>query len=131
MAKQVPLIDYLVLGDTPHLKVHECEACRARFFDRRNACASCGRGSFRDVALPTTGIVKSFTIVHIAAPGIPVPFVAALIDCEGTSVRANLVNIRPDPAEVRTGMKVRLTTNSIGTDSLGVEAVGFAFEPLI
>jgi uncharacterized protein len=130
MAKQIPLVDYLALGDAPHLKVHECEGCGARFFDRRNACASCGRGSFRDVALPTTGVVKSFTIVHNAAPGIPVPFVAALIDCDGTSVRANLVNIRPDPAQVRTGMKVRLETGSIGTDSLGVEAVGFAFAPL-
>ena len=38
---QVPMVDYLVLGDQPHLVANECEACGARFFDRRNACAAC------------------------------------------------------------------------------------------
>ena len=41
MADQVPLVDYLVLGDSPHLVASECVACGARYFDRRNACASC------------------------------------------------------------------------------------------
>jgi uncharacterized protein len=129
MPGQIPLVDYLVLGDSPHLKVRECEACAARFFDRRNACASCGKTSFREATLPSTGVLKSYTIVHSAAPGIAVPFVAALIDCGGTSVRANLVNIAPDPAVIKTGIKVRLVTQLIGDDSLGVDAIGFAFEP--
>ena len=29
MAKQVPIVDYLVLGDQPHLEAHECEECGA------------------------------------------------------------------------------------------------------
>ena len=41
MANQVPLVEYLVLGDSPHLEANECTSCGARFFDRRNACASC------------------------------------------------------------------------------------------
>ncbi len=128
---QVSMVDYLVLGDQPHLKAHECTRCAARFFDRRNACASCGSMEFKDVPLPAEGEVKTFTIVHFAAPGVPVPFVAALVDCGGTSVRTNLVNIDPDPAVVKTGMKVRLVTQSIGTDSTGVEAMRYAFEPAI
>ena len=48
--------------------------------------------------------------MSFAAPGIPVPFVAALVDCEGTSVRANVINVEPDPEHVRLGMKVRLAT---------------------
>ena len=79
---------------------------------------------------PTTGEVRAFTIVSFAAPGIPVPFVAAVVDCEGTSVRANLMNVTPDPEHVTTGMKVRLATEVIGTDDNGTEAVGFGFEPL-
>jgi uncharacterized OB-fold protein len=67
--------------------------------------------------------------VSFAAPGIPVPYVSAVVDCDGTSVRANLVNVEPDPEHVRTGMPVRLTTFPIGTDSTGCEAVGFGFEP--
>ena len=49
------------------------------------------------------GEVRTFTIVSFAAPGIPVPFVAAVVDCEGTSVRANLINVTPDPEHVSTG----------------------------
>jgi uncharacterized protein len=125
----IPLVDYLVLGDRPHLIAHECNECHARYFDRRNACANCFATSFRDVDIATDGTVRSFTIVTFAAPGIDVPFVAALIDCDGTSVRANLVNVPPDPEHVRLGMKVRLTTFPIGTDTRGTEAVGFGFEP--
>ena len=127
---QVPLVDYLVLGDSPHLVAHECTSCGARYFDRRNACAGCSGTEFRNVDVPTDGELRAYTIVSMAAPGIPVPFVAGVVDCDGTSVRANIVNTPPDPDHVTLGMKVRLTTFPIGTDSAGTEAIGFGFEPL-
>ena len=130
MAQQVPLVDYLVLGDQPHLVANECTACGARFFDRRNACANCSGTDFKTVEISTTGQVRSFTIVSFAAPGIPVPFVAALVDCAGTSVRANIVNTPADPEHITLGMKVKLATFAIGTDTAGTEAIGFGFEPL-
>src|SRR5205823_7202226 len=93
MAKEVPLVDYLVLGDRPHLVANQCAGCGARYFDRRNACAACEGAEFTKVDVATEGTVRAFSIVSLAAPGIPVPFVAAVIDCAGTSVRANLVNV--------------------------------------
>ena len=130
MAEQVPIVEYLVLGDSPRLRAHECSGCGARFFDRRNACASCFATDFRDVEVATEGEVKAFTIVAHAAPGIPTPFVAAVVDCDGTTVRANVINVDPDPDHVELGMKVRLATYSLGADDKGVEAVGFGFEPV-
>jgi uncharacterized OB-fold protein len=130
MAQQVPLVDYLVLGEQPHLVANECTSCGARFFDRRNACASCFATDFTKVDVPTEGELKAFTIVSFAAPGIPVPFVAGVVDCGGTSVRANVINTTPDPEHVKLGMKVRLATQVVGTDSAGTEAVGFGFEPI-
>ena len=130
MPQLIPLVDYLVLEPEPHLVAHECAKCGARFFDRRNACAHCFATEFRPAAIATTGEVRAFTIVSLAAPGIPVPFVAAVVDCEGTSVRANLVNVAPDAEHVHVGMKVRLTTQPVGTDAAGTEAIGFGFEPL-
>jgi uncharacterized OB-fold protein len=130
MAAQIPLVEYLELGDQPHLVANECTSCGARFFDRRNACAGCGKTSFQRVTIPTEGEVRTFTIVSMAAPGIPVPFVAAVVDCGGTSVRANVINTPPDPDHVTTGMKVRLATYSLGTDDAGTEAIGFGFEPV-
>jgi uncharacterized protein len=130
MANRIPLVDYLVLEPEPHLVAHECVACGARYFDRRNACAGCFATEFRDASIGTTGEVRAYTIVSLAAPGIPVPFVAAVVDCDGTSVRANVVNAEPDPEHVHVGMKVRLVTQPIGTDSAGTEAIGFGFEPI-
>ncbi len=133
MGGQIPLVDYLVLGDDPHLEAHECTACGARYFDRRNACASCGavgEDGFARVAIAREGELRSFTIVSFAAPGVPVPFVAGVIDCDGTSVRGNVVNVEPDAEHVKLGMKVRLTTFDIGEDEEGTQAIGFGFEPL-
>ncbi len=130
MANQVPLVDYLVLGDDPHLRANRCEGCGAVFFDRRNACASCSGTAFAQIDVPTEGELRSFTIVTFAAKGVPVPFVAGVIDCDGISVRGNVVNTEADPDHVTLGMKVRLTTYPMGTDSEGTEAIAFGFEPI-
>ena len=128
-ATAIPLVSYLKLEPTPHLVANECDACGARFFDRRNACASCFSTSFHTVDIATEGVVRSFTIVAMAAPGVPVPFVAAIIDCDGTTVRGNIINTEPTPENVSLGMKVRLATYSLGADDDGAEAIGFGFEP--
>ena len=130
MSSQIPIVDYLVLDDgAPHLVTHECTSCGAHFFDRRNACANCSGTDFRTVDVPTEGVLRTFTIVTFAAPGIPVPFVAGVVDCGGTSVRTNVINVEADPERVTLGMKVRLATYSLGNDEAGTEAVGFGFEP--
>ena len=126
---RIPIVDYLVLEPEPHLRARQCTSCGARFFGRRNACASCGGLSFSEAAIATEGEVISFTIVSFAAPGVDVPFVAAIIDCGGTTVQANLVNCTPDPQHVQLGMHVRLATYSMGEDANGDEGIGFGFEP--
>ena len=127
---RVPLVDYLVLGESPHLVANECTGCGARYFDRRNACAKCFGTEFAKVDLPTDGTVETYTIVAFAAPGIPVPFVSAVVDLGGTPVRGNVVNVEPVPENVPLGLPVRLTTFAIGTDDNGTEAISFGFEPI-
>lgn len=127
---RIPIVDHLALDPTPHLRAQQCTACGARFFGRRNACAACGARDFAEVDVATEGEVTAYTIVSFAAPGIEVPFVAAVIDCDGTTVQANLTNVAPDPDHVRLGQRVSLTTYSLGTDAEGTEGIGFAFEPV-
>jgi uncharacterized protein len=127
--ERIPLVDYLVLSEDPHLVAHECANCGARYFDRRTACAGCSGQEFCDVEVARTGVLRTFTIVWLAAEGVPVPFVAGVVDCGGTSVRGNIVNVPPDPEYVSMGMKVRLTTVPVGIDEAGVEAVNYGFEP--
>ncbi len=128
---QIPFVEYLVLDDgEPHLVAQQCTKCGARFFDRRNACAGCFNTEFTAVTIPNEGEVRAFTIVAFAAPGVEVPFAAAIVDCGGTSVRGNVINIPTDPEHITLGMRVKLTTRSMGADSQGVEAINYAFEPV-
>ena len=131
MGKQIPIVDYLVLDDDePHLEAWEAVDSGALFFDRRNADAKGGGTEFRRRKLATSGVLRSFTIVHRTVPGVPAPYVSALVDLDGGgSVKANLTNVPPDPEQVKLGMPVRLTTFVAGTDDDGTEAIAFAFEP--
>jgi len=129
-ALRTPLVDYLILDGVPHLAANECTSCGARFFDRRNACAACFDTEFKRVDITTEGFVTAFTIVHASAPGVVVPFVAATVDCGGTTVAGNIVGSPPDPDHIFTGMRVQLTTYSLGVDGEGTEAIGYAFTPV-
>jgi uncharacterized OB-fold protein len=130
-APQIALVDYLRLGTRPYLRANECSNCGARFFDRRNACANCGKTEFKNARVKNGAKVKAFTIVHRAAPGIPAPYVSAIVETDdGTTVRSNVVNCEPTPEAVSLGMKVKLTTYPIGTDDDGTEAVAFGYEPV-
>ena len=123
---EIPFVDYLVLGEDPYLQANECESCGARYFDRRNACASCFEDNFRKVPIATEGEVTSFSIVQMG----PIPYVSAVVDCDGTSVKCNLMNVEATPEYVKLGMNVKLMTYSMGEDSEGVEAIAFGFEPV-
>jgi uncharacterized OB-fold protein len=125
---QIPMVEYLVLGDEPHLEANECTACGARFFDRRNACASCSGREFKKATIATEGEVRAFTIVTPFIPGMSA-YVPVVVDCGGTSVRGNLVDVEATPDNIELGMKVKLTTYSIGADSTGTEAINYGFAP--
>lgn len=126
------MVEYLVLDDgPPHLVANKCTSCGAQYFDRRNGCARCGGTEFERAALGTRGAVNAFTIVQRAAPGVPTPYVSAVIELDGGgAVKANVVNVDPVPHKVTLGMPVELVTFPAGTDDDGTEAVAFGFAPL-
>ena len=73
--------------------------------------------------------MRAFTIVSFAAPGIPVPFVAASSTATARACAATSSTSSPTPSTCTLGMKVRLATYPVGTDDEGTEAIGFGFEP--
>jgi uncharacterized OB-fold protein len=131
-AHTIPVVDYLDLtGPEPRLISHRCRACGARFFDRRNACASCGKTEFEPTVLATTGTVRSFSVVYRATPDVEVPYVSALVELDdGKAVKANLAGVENDPNQVVAGLRVELTTWPVGQDPTGTTAVTFGFRPL-
>jgi uncharacterized OB-fold protein len=132
MAAQIPIVDYLVLegNGEAHLVAKECTSCGALYFDRRNACANCGARDFGAKRLSNTGVVRAFSIVQRAAPGVPAPFASAVVDLDGGGkVKANVVGIDPTPDNIKLGMPVAMTTFVAGTDDNGTEAVAFGYRP--
>jgi len=131
VGKQIPIVDYLVLDDgDPYLVANEAVDSGALYFDRRNADAKSGGTGFKRRRLERAGTLRSFSIIHRAAKGVPVPYVSAIVDLDGGgTVKANVVNTEPDPDHVTLGMRVRLTTYPTGTDDDGTECIAFGFEP--
>lgn len=126
---RLPAVDYLVLDDSPYLQARECEACGALYFDRRNACARCFGVEFGARRLDRTGEVRAYTIVHRAAPSVPVPYTSVVVSLDGGGiVKANLLGVS-DPERITPGLRVKLDTFVAGTDDDGTEAVAFGFRP--
>jgi uncharacterized protein len=131
MSKQIPMVEYLVLDGEPHLEANICKECGAAYWDRRNACAKCGKREFDRKKMSSDGELISFSIVHRAAPNVPTPYVSAVVHLDGGgAVKANLVDVEPDPDNVKLGMKLKLKTFVAGTDDDGTEAIAFGFAPV-
>jgi uncharacterized OB-fold protein len=127
-----PIVPFLALGEQPHLVGLRCKTCGATYLKSgRVACSKCGGASnFDDVRLSDRGTLWVYSIVHQSAPGIPVPYVAAIVDLpENVSVRCTLVDVAPDPAKLPFGMPVRMVTKKVRTDKEGRDVIAFFFRP--
>ena len=93
-------------GEDPYLEGQKCGECGAISLKKRMACAACGaRDSYAPVKLANKGTLHSYSIIH-RAPGIEVPFVSAIADLSGGTIKTNLVgSSRPgeDPARRHRG----------------------------
>jgi uncharacterized OB-fold protein len=132
MGERISIVDYLVLDDgEPYLVASACRDCGATYFERRNACARCSGTSFEQRRMSDTGTLRSYTIVHRAAPSVAVPFVSAIIELDGGGVvKANIRDVEPVPESIELGMPVAMTTFVAGTDDDGTEAVAFGYSPV-
>jgi uncharacterized OB-fold protein len=62
---------------------------------------------------------------------VPVPYVVGVVDLpEGVSVRCNRIDVEPDPAKLRFGMPVEMTTGVSQQDRDGNDVVAFYFRPV-
>ena len=115
----------------PHLVAWEAVDSGALYFDRRNADAKSGGTEFKRRKL---GDHRQGAVVHDRAPRRSRACPCRTSRCSSTStaaasVKANLLNVPPDPEHVKLGMAVKMTTFVAGTDDDGTEAIAFAFEP--
>ena len=127
-----PIVPFLALGERPHLVGLRCRTCGATYLNSgRVACSKCGEArAFDDVQLSDHGTLWVYSIVHQSAPGIPVPYVAAIVDLpDKVSVRCTLIDVEPDPAKLPFGLPVKMITKKVRTDKEGRDVIAFFFTP--
>ena len=133
-AGPLPIVSFLKIPPKgePYLEGVQCGRCKAVFLGERATCASCGaREGLAPKRLANSGKLYVFSIVHRSFPGIPVPYVSAVVDLDGGgTVKGNLVGIDPDPAKIQMGMPVEVIYQVAPTkDREGNEYLTYYFKP--
>lgn len=92
--------------------------------------------SLQPAKLEKEGEVWVWTIVHQSFPGVPTPFIGAIVDVpvEGhpelkVAVRANVADVEPEAESVQMGMKVKFRARAIRKDQNGNDVVIPEFVP--
>jgi uncharacterized protein len=113
------------------IEAQRCGSCGAVMLGAIMACRSCGSTDrLEPYRAAQTGRVFSWTVVHRSYPGIPVPFVSAIVDLDGgPTLKGTLQNV--DPADVQADLPVHLVFDDAGgaRDAQGAPYVGFHFLP--
>ena len=128
------VVSYLKIPDegSPYLEGFKCSACQAVFLEKPRACPSCGKrdtiGAFR---MADTGKLYNFTVVHRNFPGVPVPFISAIVDLDGGgTLKGNLVDIVPSPEALKFDMPVKVVYRDAGRkDKDGNSYLSYFFVP--
>lgn len=133
---QRPIVPYLVLPESPDEKPYlmgsRCKSCGATYVGKREFCSKCSAvGQFESIRLSDRGEVYIWSIIHQSAPGIPTPYVAAIVDLpEGVSVRCNVEGVEPKPENIKFGMKVEMYTEKVREDREGNDIIAYKFRPV-
>lgn len=119
--------------DDPYLEGQRCGSCGAVFLGDRDNCSGCGaRDQMSAERLSNKGKLYSFSIVYRSFPGIDVPYISAIVDLDGGgTVKGNLINIEPDPANLSFDMPVEVVfDDALGRkDKDGNSYISYFFQP--
>ena len=115
-----------------YLAGSKCGKCGEVVIGTRDVCGKCGnRKSLEHIKLANTGKLYNFTIVHRNFPGVPVPFISAIVDLDGGgTLKGNLLEVEPDPAKIKFDMPVKVVYRDAGRkDKEGNSYLAYFFVP--
>ncbi len=116
----------------PYLAGAKCRACGEVYVGDRTVCGKCfARDKMDAVKLADRGKLYNFTVVHRNFPGVPVPFISAIVDLDGGgTLKGNLLGVEPDPAKIKFDMPVKVVIRDAGRkDKEGNSYLAYFFEP--
>lgn len=88
--------------------VRRCDECSRAYFYPRDICPHCGSAKTQWFRASGSGELHTYAIVHRAPhPGFGVPYIVAIVELEeGVRIPTNLVEVEPEPANIKIGAKV-------------------------
>lgn len=128
---KVPGISSITISETgqPVIRGYRCTACGAAAERPTLACRRClARGTVEEFQPALNGKLVTWSIVHRSYPGVPVPFVSAIVELEsGLTLKGNLNGC--DAKDLHAGMPVVLEFDDAGgkTDKDGNAFVAYHF----
>jgi len=128
-------VPYVVIdGAGDHYLVgSRCGRCGATLLGERMACAACGMGdSISRIRLANTGRIRTCSVVSRSYPGVPVPFVAAVVQIDGGGVvRGTLRDTMTEIPGPEIGSPVRIFIEDTGQrDPNGRPLYSHVFRPV-
>lgn len=132
-----PAFPFIVFGDEgPKLTALRCSACGATYAEaERLACARCGADADALHAFTPmlTGTLHAASIVRRGYPGVPVPFISAVVDLDGgPTLKGTLRAETFEPHEIAHGRRVAVVfDDALGRkDAEGNIYISHFFEPI-
>jgi uncharacterized OB-fold protein len=99
------------------LVVQVCEGCGRHRHPPSPICPRCRSWASSFVDHPGTGTIYTFTVVHQPfVPGVPIPYVVAVIELTGTGTRLVTNLVDTEPSEVRIGDVVQIVWEDMGPE---------------
>ena len=122
-------IYYRLKDNQPYLIGSRCKNCDHVSFPKKEVCPACiTKGAMEEVPLSRIGKVDTFSVLHVGAPGFPVPYVVGYVKmAEGPRVFAVIQEDEESGMSIETGREVELILGKISNDEQGNEVMGFQF----
>lgn len=130
----VAAVPYVVISEDGdhYLAGSKCGNCGATLLGLRPACARCGdETQIEPIRLADTGRIRTCSVISRSYPGVPVPFIAAVIDIDGGGViRGTLNGPIPEDPVAQVGKPVQIQIGDTGQrDASGRPYFSHNFRP--
>lgn len=117
------------LDEPPYLIGSCCKECGDTHFPPKGACPMCLKNStLQIVPIGQKGTIRSFSIMHVAPPGYPVPHVQAMVKLEEGPLVFSILNTN-DIDSIFLEQPVRLTIGPVRKNDKGEDIIGWMYQP--
>jgi uncharacterized OB-fold protein len=101
------------------LRLQRCRLCTSTYFPPQPYCPQCLSDDVEVILSTGRGLLYSYVISYLAAPGFEAPYIIGVIELEeGPRLLSNIVDIAPNPDRLPLDLPVEVTYQEVGGSTL-------------